>query len=89
MQCPRCDGKGETWGWACPGFRYIALPCHVCDGTGEVDDGYPERLERGQAMRKARVERRETMREAAQRLGISVVAYSHMEWGIVDAGEAA
>ena len=89
MICPVCEGRKVMGGWACPGFRYVVVPCHICNGTGEVDDEYPERRARGKAMRAARIARREGMLAAAKRLGVDIGTYSDMEWGRIEPVEEA
>lgn len=92
MICPRCNGTREVGpcfvdGVDANGRRWCdvrMMPCLTCDGTGEVDDRYPEWRERGQAMRHARLERGETLREFCQRTGADPGTRSRMERGVIE-----
>jgi hypothetical protein len=92
MLCPDCKGQrerfafvdgydehtGQHWG----GIRM--MPCFTCNGTGEVDDCYPEWRERGRALKARRMEPYVRMGDMADRLGIGLCEYSRMERGISD-----
>jgi len=45
--CPRCDGKGVAWyevkvsapmAWRGGYLDEVEMECHVCGGSGEVDE---------------------------------------------------
>lgn len=89
--CPHCNGAkrglcfldgvdkdGHHVGWQ------EIRDCSTCQGTGEVDDITAKRIEAGRKLRRARLDKYESMREAAQRLGIRVVEYSQIEHGRLD-----
>jgi DnaJ-class molecular chaperone len=83
LNCPDCKGVGKTFGFGCPGFRPMELPCTNCDGTGQVDAAYVARKMEGERFRQARIERRETVRQCAIRLGVNPSKLSHYEHGRV------
>ncbi len=89
MICPDCEGTGQTLAFFVihtDGHEQTMaqLRCLTCQGRGEVDDRYPAWLRRGQEMRRERRERREPLRQAAARLGVSAVEYSKMEFGLIE-----
>ena len=86
--CPTCKGAKVTIGYACPGFRRVELPCSTCDGQGAVTPAMQDYQARGEKMRADRVGRMVSLREEAQRLGISAVELSHLEQGKVDDWES-
>lgn len=60
-RCPSCDGKRTIVAF---GIRYAPghsgppvreLPCHVCDGLGEVSRDQVSRMDRGERFRRHRV----------------------------------
>ena len=81
MNCPDCKGVGKVYGFGCPGFRLIELPCTNCEGTGQVDASYVARKIEGERFRQARLDRRETVRQCAVRLGVNPAELSHYEHG--------
>ena len=45
--CPSCDGEGRRWyeievaapmAWRGGGFEEREMRCHLCEGSGEVDE---------------------------------------------------
>lgn len=57
MTCPRCHGSGEGGAGfvtRTSGCAVLPLPCRTCGGSGRVDDGYPDRALRGEALRERR-----------------------------------
>lgn len=91
MKCPSCQGRGVVTGFidgVKNGKRFgrlsPELPCYTCNSTGEVSDEMPRWQERGAAIKRARLERRESMMGAADRLGVGLVLYSRMERGLMD-----
>lgn len=96
--CPACDGRGGSTGIGCgpAGCGVMTLTCVVCSGSGQVPAARAAEIAtwrpRGQAMRDRRVngEPYRSLRQEADRLGISVVALSEMERGLrepLDRGE--
>lgn len=85
VNCPDCDGKGHRDGYACPGFRYVKIPCDSCACAGTVTAETAAQMtalrEAGDKLRQDRMERRENIRATAARLGIDVVRYSRAEMG--------
>ena len=59
----------------------MMLYCRTCDGTGAVDAAYVARKTEGEAFRQARIERKETVRQCAVRLGVDPSQLSHFEHG--------
>lgn len=88
MICPTCEGrKGfglrgrEQYG------RPMGISCPDCDGTGQVDDRYPEWRTRGAAMKRARLDGREVLVDYCRRRGIDVMERSRMERGLIEPTE--
>jgi hypothetical protein len=92
MICPDCkgermrvcfwDGHDEVTGEHRGGIRM--MPCFTCNGTGVVDDRYPEWQERGRALKARRIDPYVRLGDMADRLGIDPCEYSRMERGITD-----
>lgn len=88
--CPVCRGEKVTRAFVCGatsgGLR--TLSCEACEGKGWLSD--EEMNEREQRIAKHKERRAErlvlgfTMREMAQRLGVSLVDYSSYEHGRID-----
>src|SRR5690606_41734983 len=55
------------------------MECTHCGGTGQWDSDHLARYEKGQAHRRDRIERRETILEAAARLGVTPAQLSSFE----------
>ena len=81
--CPFCEGLGWTnshvYGRGISGWKQLV--CQACGGRGEVDEPTRARMERGKLMREDRVRRGVTLKQEADRLGISAAALSKREWG--------
>lgn len=86
--CPSCDGKGSLdalvrratdYGSSC---QWESINCFVCHGNKVIDSTLAKRMREGRRMREDRLSRKETIKEAAERLGMGVVAYSQAERGI-------
>lgn len=90
--CPECDGRGTfaafvdghrpdgtAWGEFRP-----AVQCFLCGGAGKIPEEHLKWRAIGEAHRKARVKRMESIREAAERLGVSPSQLSAMEYGRLD-----
>lgn len=86
MTCPTCLGRKGRTVYACPGFRAVHIACETCGGTGDVTAEESVTIltafADGEALRHARIERRESMRDAAARLGVDVARYSRIEHGL-------
>ena len=85
MICPRCKGRGK--GVACidgNGWGEIAvLSCTVCGSSGKVTPEHHARITSGDELRRARVGRGQSLREAARELEITMVELSRIERGEV------
>ena len=87
--CPDCNGTGNR-GLAVvcfadrPRSQITNARCPSCGGSGQVSDLRQQWAMIGEAHRKARIERLESLRECARRLRISPTALSKMERGIID-----
>lgn len=82
MTCVSCGGTGKSVVFACPGFRRIEVGCRSCDGKGEVTAETAGWKIAGEAIRRARIDRRESQGDAAKRLGIDTPRYSRIEFGL-------
>jgi DnaJ-class molecular chaperone len=83
MTCPECKGEKHHLALACPGARLLKMPCHVCQGSGEVSEEQAQWIIEGERMRKDRRNRGLTLRREAERRGMKPVELSDMEWGRV------
>lgn len=85
-QCPRCDGRG----WVGPihinrGDKphewRKRMDCDLCRATGTISDDVRDAIELGRRFRERRIARDESLREAAQRLGMRASELSALETG--------
>jgi DnaJ-class molecular chaperone len=84
--CPKCGGfrrigpvhinRGSL-----PHLWLSSVPCRFCHGSGTVSEERRVAHERGERLRAERVARNESLREAAQRLGVSASKLSALERG--------
>lgn len=88
LPCPHCDGVGALSGFVDgrdkAGRRFgeiRKIACMTCAGKGRIPTHQASWIEEGRAHRMARVERRESIHEAAARLDITAVELSAMEQG--------
>lgn len=88
MLCPSCKATGEiiadTVRYADGHCGYgVTFCCPRCKGTGEVPDATAEWIERGERLRKRRVEGQpyRTGREEAKLLGVSLIELNRQENG--------
>lgn len=82
-KCPRCTGDGGYHALVtrAAGCMEEYFQCHLCNGAGCISDEVAEWLRIGAAHRNNRVERDESLRECAKRLGVSPALLSAMETG--------
>ncbi len=86
MICPDCKGAKDVFAFVNTGpdaskHRSGMMPCRRCSGRGAVPFQMAEWMRQGRLMRDARVARRESLREAAQRLGMGSAVLSRLEQG--------
>ncbi len=86
--CPRCEGEGESrvrlFGVDDQGrsiCRWDTLLCPDCGGLGMIPAEQFAAWERGRRLRADRLSRNMSLRQEAQRLGISPRTLSNREWG--------
>lgn len=87
VPCPVCQEQGHNSGFVDGpngGYFNPRLQCSLCHGKGNLSNVQLDWWQRGRAHYTARVARSESMRECAQRLGVSVVEVSAMEHGRAD-----
>lgn len=82
--CPDCNGAGEREGIAHPGARFIRIECSFCEVSGYITPQRAEWREIGQAHRRARLARDESMMECARRVGVLPSEISGFERGLID-----
>lgn len=84
IPCPVCDGGTLRRSGLVMRDGVCALEdidCSTCGESGRVPADYAARVEAGQRMRAERVARRESLRDAAARLGITPAQLSAREMG--------
>ena len=90
MICPACNGEKEivglfpVYGDEVPREKrkpIIAVPCDFCYAKGEVDNGYPERVERGEKAKLKRLSYELTLREFCKRFDLDILLVSYYERG--------
>lgn len=91
MVCPKCQGAGLAFGW---GFKFVddahmqdrpaVIPCQQCQGAKVVPVEMLGWIVKGEQLRETRIARRETLRDAALRLGIPATTLSQAERGVID-----
>lgn len=90
MICPKCEGRKGGDAFVCGrnvgGIRWMT--CSTCKGTGEITDEQNDRIQEGRAFAVERMDRRQTVRKEAERLGCSVVEVSDIEHGREPQSEA-
>lgn len=79
--CPACKGKGSTTSIGCPGFKIINSPCMLCKGEGRVTKDQEEFFKAAEGKRRDRIKRGFTLRQEAERLGITPVQLGQIERG--------
>jgi hypothetical protein len=89
MTCPDCNGVKRLMSLVNHRNQYDEgstctaeeIDCTTCSGTGEVDPEHAVRITRGRAMRDARLERNESIWDAAKAMGLRPSEYSDLERG--------
>ena len=89
-KCPTCDGRKETQAFVCgtgvSGLR--AMLCRTCNAKGWLSDEEMIAIEQRKVKREERKAARLALdlsvREMAQRMGISFLEYNDYEHGRVD-----
>jgi hypothetical protein len=88
MICPSCNGAKRLFafwdgrdkdGKATSGSGMVN--CFTCDGAGEITEEHARRIAAGRARMEARIARRVTLKEEADRLGITPAELSAIESG--------
>lgn len=84
LTCPMCEGRKESEAVLCGhGHCQIKMvKCSLCEGAGQVTEDHAERYREGRRRRDDRVARGKSLREEANRLGISASALSRIERGV-------
>lgn len=84
ITCPHCDGKRQVYAFLNHGPDMHAsgfINCQACNGTGEVTQEHAARIASGEKARRERIERGESLNDAARRLGITPAQLSARERG--------
>ena len=91
VTCPECGGGGSAPGIVCgsDGCRAMNLQCGLCGGSGTVTVRQANWYRRGNAMREARKAAGRTLRQEADRRGMTQVRLSKMEAGRIEPDEKA
>lgn len=76
--CLTCKGDKE---YRTIDTLFRVQKCPDCNGAGEIDDARYYRIQQGAELRRARMERDESMREMAKRIGVNPATLSDMEAG--------
>lgn len=63
------------------GCVWETIDCITCYGAGEVTEEFMQRREEGARIRNERLARGESMKEAANRLGMTLIEYNKYEHG--------
>ncbi len=83
VKCWSCDGSGIS-SLAQFNTAGINIPCERCGASGECLEIMREWENTGKAYRAERQLNNSTLREWAEKLGVSVVTLSRAERGIID-----
>jgi DNA-binding XRE family transcriptional regulator len=84
MKCPECNGLGKHRGFGCPGLRPVELGCELCGGSGQIGEEQARWRKTGERLKQARIDRLETLRRCAARLGVNPNQLSLWERGVDD-----
>lgn len=87
-QCPTCKGKRQSVVFVNAGLfgseHYTEIrECDRCLGAGYVSQDVIDAIERGKELRRSRLNKGLTMREAAKLESVSVATISKREYGYV------
>ncbi len=82
IECTSCNGKGEVFGFGCPGFKPIVIDCNLCDSTGKINATKESILE-GKRIRAERLDNRKTLRTYCKENNIDPMIQSKIEHGII------
>lgn len=79
--CPSCEGSRVLGALLNIGGRCVphTMPCRTCRGTGEIDEARAAELNAAEERRRERMARGLSLREEAERLGMSAVELSKLE----------
>ena len=81
MKCPECRGSGRIVGYVCPGFRRVEASCEHCGGSGTAPPWRFEAVEAGLRLRGQRLAADRSLRDQADRDGVSALLRSDCEHG--------
>lgn len=86
MECPRCNGDGGHDAFINRGLDISThsvewVCCLTCLGEGTITEARAAMIEKGKALRAARVARQETLLEASRKLGIGPAELNAIEMG--------
>ena len=86
ITCPHCDGKRQVYAFLNHGPDYRThtsgyVQCSTCQGMGAITTEHAERIKTGKRVQAERIERGESLNDAARRLGISPAELSARERG--------
>ncbi len=89
--CPHCDGTGKIQSfaflnrgedWRTHTQEYVNADCNACAGYGHLHQWVLDQIAAGKKHRQQLQDNNESMRDAAQRLGISAAELSKAERGL-------
>lgn len=84
ITCPDCNGRGTLdalLNRGREGCEWATITCFTCNGAGQITEIQAAAMCTRGAIRADRIFRDETIKEAADRLGMSLGEYSRMERG--------
>jgi hypothetical protein len=81
VRCEHCEGRGWVDGFVSSG-RLETLLCLRCEGKGEVSVLVAGRMAEGRRRRDDRLARGLSVRQEAERLGITAVRLGEIERGL-------
>lgn len=76
-KCPRCEGRRGAWT-----IHGRWWPCDLCKEIGTVTQRRLDAYNVGRKLRNTRVERGESLGEAANMCGMTVLEYANLERGV-------
>ena len=84
-QCPNCKGTRVILGYVGSGHGPRHIHCHVCNGTGEVDDDFIKCRDIGIELRNKRIKLNLGLAEVARCLHVTTFVISKIEQGLIKA----